>query len=141
MARPLSPTAKAQAAIAALVLLLTLAAAPGGACAQADNATETLALGGDRLIFNGRRASATWTAAANASASGGNETSTSTLALRFGRLAELDAAGDVVRRVPSLARLNATSVTNGESFSQGEEMKQLRWSETTKLGRSKELRF
>jgi hypothetical protein len=126
MARPLSSCAEAATTIAALLLLLLAAATP----ARAQNATDAaapLAIGGDRLVFNGRRASVTWRAAAAGADAGasllasatpdGGENATAlsaTLALRFGRLAEIDAAGEVVRRVPSLARLAASEVTNGE---------------------------
>jgi len=117
MARPVNSAHKARAAIAVRLLLLLVAAAP--VRAQTNATVEApLAIGGDRLVFNGRRASATWRAAASSLLASGpvsseNATATSTLALRFGRLAELDAAGEVVRRVPSLARLAASDVTNG----------------------------
>jgi hypothetical protein len=63
----------------------------------------------DTVTFNSGKASLLW----RALAPGGG--GSSTLQFMLGRLAELTPGGDVVRRVPSLARLTPSKISNGES--------------------------
>lgn len=110
-----------------LLLLLLAAVAARTAQAQESAAPVTpLSLGGDRLVFYGRKASAIWRASSSSSAApaapdaaeeGIPAPANATLALRFGRLAELSGeTGEVVRRIPSLARLAPSQISTGEGF-------------------------
>lgn len=113
-------------AAAAPLLLALLAASCSAAQAaealpEATPAAQSLALGGDRLVFHGRKASAIWRAAANSVVPPAPGTqpaaNSSSLALRFGRLAELhNTTGNVVRRVSSLARVTPTQISSGALF-------------------------
>lgn len=108
------------------LLLLALAAARAAQAQDAAATVTPLALGGDRLVFFGRKASAIWRASSSAPAAAapgaaGSEgtpaPANATLALRFGRLAELsDETGEVVRRIPSLARLTPSQISTGKLF-------------------------
>jgi hypothetical protein len=92
-----------------VLLLAALARAQEDVAAAHSPAPSPPRAVGDRVLAHGGKASLSWLAAV-----AGNDSSIAArLSFMFGRLAEVTPGGEVVRRVPSLARMDPSTTDVG----------------------------